>query len=270
MFGSFLNVVIVRLPIMIEKSCKAECEDFLAISKQELEYINKDFNLFTPRSHCPKCNHVIAVWENIPLISFIFLLGTCRYCKQPISLRYPIIEALTLIISLLIAWHFGIEIKTIYALLLVWILIVQAFIDLEHTFIPDEITMPALWLGLISNCHYTFCSSTDAIFGAVFGYLSLWIVYWLFKLIAKKEGMGHGDFKLLAMLGAWLGWQYLPLIIIISSILGTIVGVILIIKKNKHLSSAIPFGPYLAIAGIIALLYGKEINMLYWQYTGLL
>ena len=172
--------------------------------------------------------------------------------------------------SLFVAWRFGIEVKTFYAVLLIWVLISQAFIDLEHTLIPDEITMPALWLGLISNCYSTFSTPIDAIAGAVLGYLALWVVYWLFKLATNKEGMGYGDFKLLAMLGAWLGWQHLPLIIIISSLLGSIVGVVLIITKEKRLTSAIPFGPYLAIAGVIALLYGKEINMLYWQYTGIL
>lgn len=268
--GSFLNVVISRLPIMLEKSCKAECENYLGIAAQNPATINKGFNLCSPRSHCPKCHHPIKCWENIPILSFIFLGGKCRYCKHEISIRYPLVEVLTATLSVYLAWHFGLGLKAAYAILLAWILISQSFIDFEHTLIPDEITLPAIWLGLIINCYTTFCSPIDAIGGAVFGYLSLWTIYWLFKLVTKKEGMGHGDFKLLAMLGAWLGWQYLPLIITFSSLLGSIVGCTMIITRQKRWSSAIPFGPYLAITGMIALIYGKQINALYLKYLGFL
>ena len=267
--GSFLNVIIVRLPIMMEKIYTAQCEDFLSIKKHDFNKINKEFNLFLPGSHCPKCKHKISIWENLPILSFVFLKGKCRYCKSTINIRYPLIEILTTFISMLIAWNFSLDLKSLYALLLILTLLVQATIDLEHTFIPDEITIPAIWVGLLINCTNTYCNTTDAILGAIIGYLSLWSVYWIFKIITKKEGMGYGDFKLLAMLGAWLGWQQLPLIIIVSSLLGSIVGITLIVIKNKKLSSAIPFGPYLAIAGIISILYGSKINTLCLQYLGL-
>lgn len=264
--GSFLNVVIARLPRIIMQTYKTNCQEFLGLNTQELPLLTKKFNLLIPRSHCPKCQQQIAFWENIPILSFILLRGKCHHCQQPISLRYPIVEILTTILSMLVVWKFALTLKTIAILFLVWLLIIQAFIDLEHTIIPDELTIPAIWLGLLNNCYLTFCPPIDAIIGAICGYLILWIIYWTFKLCTGKEGMGYGDFKLLAMLGAWLGWQLLPLIIIISSILGSIVGISLIFSKNKNFNSAIPFGPYLAIAGFIALLYGKQINALYLSF----
>jgi len=264
--GSFLNVVITRLPHMLENMTRNDCQSFLSIQTHVEEPNAQTFNLFIPGSHCPKCKHKIKPWDNIPIISFLLLNGNCRHCKQPISLAYPATEALTLLLSIFIAWKLGVTVKSVGAIILIWLLITQAAIDLKCYMIPDEITIPAVWLGLIINCFAIFNTPQNAIYGAVAGYLSLWTIYWLFKFLTKKEGMGYGDFKLLAMLGAWLGWQQIPLIIMIASFSGAIIGITLIMLKRKCLSSAIPFGPYLAIAGLIALLYGVEINTWYLQY----
>ena len=249
--GSFLNVVIIRLPRILGK-----------------KYLNLKYLLF-PRSHCPLCKHQIKIIENMPILSFIFLKGRCKYCNGEISIQYPVIELLTIILSIIVAYKFGFGFKNLVALILTWVLIVQATIDFKHYIIPDEITLPILWSGLFANCFNLFQDPSNAIIGAIAGYLILWLVYWIFKLITKKEGLGYGDFKLLAMLGAWLGWQQLPVIIILSSLLGSIIGIYLIIFKNKKFKSAIPFGPYLAIAGWIALVWGSDINRWYLQYIGM-
>ena len=250
--GSFLNVVILRLP-------KA-----LLNTTEETDQTSH-FSLLLPCSHCPQCLHPIAGYDNIPLFSFLWLGRKCRHCQQPISWRYPAIEALTALLSFWAAYHFGFHLTTLASLLLIWALIALSFIDLDHTFLPDDITFPVLWLGLLFNAFEVFTSPTAAILGAAGGYGILWSVYWIFKWITHKEGMGYGDFKLLALLGAWLGWQTLPLIILLSSLLGSIIGLTLIVFKGKNKHSAIPFGPFLTLAGFVALLWGPQINQLYLQ-----
>jgi len=221
-------------------------------------------------SHCPKCKSPIKPWHNLPLISYILLLrGKCSSCKEPISLRYPFIELLTAILSGLVFWKFGLTIETALALILTWVLIVHTFIDLDHQLLLDEITYPILWLGLVASIFATFTDPKSAIIGGALGYLSLWSIFHIFKILTKKEGMGYGDFKLLALLGAWLGWQHLPQIIIVSTLLGSIVGICLILLKKAPKDKALPFGPYLAVAGWVALMYGDLINTRYLQFLTL-
>ena len=262
--GSFLNVVIARLPAMLSRAWHQMSKEYLAENPQPPQLPEK-YNLATPRSHCPHCQHMISAIENIPILSYCFLGGRCGNCKNKISLRYPIIEGLTAILSCLVAWKFGFSWQTGAALLLVWGLIALTMIDYDHQLLPDNITLPLLWLGLLVNLNDLFANLSDAVIGAMAGYLVLWSVYWLFKLIRNKEGMGFGDFKLLAALGAWLGWQSLPLIILLSSLIGAVVGISLMIFKNRDSQYAIPFGPYLAGAGFVALLWGQDI--LHW-YLG--
>lgn len=265
--GSFLNVVVYRLPIILNRTLKEECYEYLNIPKPEELTTEEKIGLLFPSSSCPNCKHKIAAWQNIPVFSFIFLGGKCHYCKERISLRYPTIESLTAIVSIIVAWQLGFTLLTILGLILTWTLIIQACIDLEHTIIPDEITIPLLWTGLfISYFKIGFVNLETAFLGAVFGYLVLLLFYEGFKLFTKKEGMGFGDFKLLAMLGAWLGWKMIPQILIISSLLGTIVGIIGIIRKKYTKDSPIPFGPFLALAGWIAMLWGNKINYFYLKY----
>ncbi len=268
--GSFLNVVIYRLPVMMEREWTSQCKTLLA----EDDACNTEddltaFNLVTPNSHCPTCDTPIKAWQNIPVISYLMLGGKCHHCKTPISKRYPIIELITGILSCLVIWHFGVNWQGTAMLLLTWALITLTMIDFDHQLLPDSITLPFLWLGLIANSMGLFCSLPEALWGAVFGYLSLWSVYWLFKLVTGKEGMGHGDFKLLAVLGAWFGWQVLPMIILLSSLVGAIVGIFLLVLKNKGKSVPIPFGPYLAAAGFIAAIWGEELTRTYLNYAGL-
>ncbi len=243
--GSFLNVVILRFPQALEA-------DSLSL-----------FPLLLPRSHCPKCLTAIAWYDNIPLLSYLNLRGKCRHCQKTISKRYPAIEALTALLSFWIAYHFGFHLETLAALCLTWSLIALFFIDLDHMLLPDDITLPILWLGLLFNVLNVFTSTESAILGAVFGYGILWSVYWVFKIITHKEGMGYGDFKLLALFGAWLGWEALPFIILFSSLLGSIIGILLILFRRKTKNTPIPFGPFLIIAGFTALLWGQKINQLY-------
>lgn len=264
--GSFLNVVIIRLPIMLKRGWQHECYDFLEITPPKEIKKQRPLNLMFPRSHCPSCLNAIKFYDNIPIISFLLLKGRCRSCQHVISWRYPMVELLTLLLTLLATYRFGISLALISALILTWALIAQSLIDLEHTFIPDDITLPILWLGLFVNMQSVFVDIHSALYGAAIGYLSLWSLYWLFKLATKKEGMGYGDFKLLAMLGAWLGVKMLPFIILCSSLLGAIVGIGLVFFKQHDKSKPIPFGPYLAIAGFIALLWGNEINYLYFYW----
>lgn len=270
LIGSFLNVVIYRLPIMMEREWSQQCQTLL--NPDEAEQTEEDvppFNLVTPNSRCPSCKTEIKPWQNIPVISYLMLGGKCRHCKTPISKRYPIIELATGLLSCLVIWHFGFNWQGGAMLLLTWALISLTMIDIDHQLLPDNITLPFLWLGLIANSFGLFVSLPEALWGAVFGYLSLWSVYWLFKLVTGKEGMGYGDFKLLAVLGAWFGWKLLPMIILLSSLVGAIIGIFLLILKNKGKSVPIPFGPYLAIAGFIAALWGEQITNFYLTYAGL-
>lgn len=267
--GSFLNVLIYRLPRMMMQEWQEECRRFLETASSGEGRKNERFNLVTPGSRCPVCNHRITALENIPVISYLFLCGKCSECKSPISVRYPVIETLSALAALAMAWHFGWSIQALLAIILSWALIVLSAIDLEHQLLPDDITLPFLWLGIFANMTLgqPFTDIQSSIIGAMVGYLSLWSVYMLFKLITGKEGMGYGDFKLLAMLGAWLGWQMLPLIIILSSLVGAVAGILLILFWKHGRSVPIPFGPYLAAAGWIALLYGEIIMQKYYLWT---
>lgn len=270
--GSFLNVVIYRLPVMFKREWRQDCctylkENYHAKIQLETEKEPAEpFNLVKPDSTCPNCGHQIRAWENIPIISYIFLKAKCSNCQTPISFRYPFIELLSAVLSAACAWHFGFSVAGISAIFLSWALITLAWIDYDTQYLPDQIIFPFLWLGLILNLNNTFTDINSAIIGAVAGYLALWSVHHVFKLVTKKEGMGYGDFKLLALFGAWLGWQYLPQIIILSSLVGSIIGISLIIFKNHQRQTPIPFGPYLAIAGWIALLWGNEINQSYLNW----
>ncbi|WP_299771774.1 A24 family peptidase [uncultured Pseudoteredinibacter sp.] len=258
--GSFLNVVIYRLPKMLEREWKQYCGEILELKETAQESTSKEeFNLVVPASTCPSCDHKIRAWENIPVISYLFLRGRCSNCKSSISIRYPIIEAVTAALSAVLAIKFGFGWQLAAALLLTWALISLTMIDIDTQLLPDNITLPLLWLGLILNSQGLFTSLTDALWGAVFGYLSLWSVYWIFKLLTQKEGMGYGDFKLLAALGAWMGWQALPVTILLSSVVGAVIGIagILIMGRDKNIP--IPFGPYLAIAGWIYFMWGETI-----------
>lgn len=265
--GSFINVVIYRLPKMMEKTWRQECRLLLDIDDKDNTVEEGKFDLVTPRSRCPFCAHKIAAWENIPLVSYLILRGKCSECKKTIPVRYPLVELLSAIMSCFIAFHFGWSIQTFLALFLTWALICLSFIDYDTQLLPDDITLPFLWLGIIANMFGLFTDIYSSLFGAIFGYLSLWSIYIAFKLITGKEGMGHGDFKLLAMLGAWLGWQMLPLIIILSSFLGAIIGIGLILFRNHEKSQPIPFGPYLALAGWISLISGNQIINAYYSWS---
>lgn len=268
--GSFLNVVIHRVPIMLQRDWQQQCCAFLERSAESLKLSDpvpehETFNLATPASHCPGCNKPIRAWQNIPLISYILLRGKCASCKTPIHWRYPAVEALTAILSGIVAWHFGATPACLSALVLTWTLISLTMIDLDHQLLPDNMTIPLLWLGLtLSLTPYGLgVSPSQALLGAVFGYLSLWSVYWIFRLLTGREGMGFGDFKLLAALGAWLGWQSLLGIIILSSLTGAIIGIGLIVLAGRDKNRPMPYGPCLASAGFIALIWGAELNQWY-------
>ncbi|MCW5589699.1 MAG: prepilin peptidase [Legionellales bacterium] len=268
--GSFLNVVIHRLPLMLKRDWLKQCEEFLDELNQQprTEPLNdtlQPYNLIVPASHCPHCHKAIRLIDNIPIVSFLFLRGKSACCKQPIALRYPLVELLTVIISLIVAWQFGATLACIFAIFFTWTLICLVFIDAEHQLLPDNITLVMLWLGLLLNIYGIFTDITSAVLGAILGYVSLWLVTWLFKLITGKIGMGHGDFKLLAMLGAWLGWQLLPFIILCSAFLGAVIGLSLIALRINKAHQPIPFGPYLALAGWVALLWGPAITQFYLQ-----
>lgn len=258
MVGSFLNVVIYRLPLMMQREWENQCAELRGETPPEQER----FNIAVPRSRCPQCAHPISALENIPILSWIFLRGRCRNCQMSISLRYPCIEALCGLLSAYAAWTFGFGWITFGALLFLWAMIALTFIDFDTQLLPDDITLPLLWLGLILNTAGTYTDLKSAVIGAVAGYLSLWSVYWGFKLVTGKEGMGYGDFKLLAAIGAWFGWQLLPMTILLSSIVGAIVGISLIVFARHGRSTPIPFGPYLATAGVIALFWGQPLSQL--------
>ncbi|MDO2948252.1 prepilin peptidase [Aeromonas simiae] len=261
LIGSFLNVVIYRLPIMMERQWQSEYQDYFH-PEQEAPSLPR-FNLMLPRSACPHCGHAITALENIPIISWLVLRGRCRGCQAPISPRYPMVEATTALLSLLVAWQLPAGLPLLAGLLITWTLIALTLIDLDKMLLPDELTLPLLWVGLLINLGGTLASLEDAVIGAVAGYLLLWSLYWAFKLLTGKEGMGYGDFKLLAALGACLGWQKLPLILMLSALLGALVGILLIVLRRHEQGKPIPFGPYLALAGWVALLWGERINNWY-------
>jgi len=258
--GSFLNVVVYRLPIMMHNTWYADCREFLA---DELKGVPAKkitpLTLSIPNSTCPKCDHKIRFYENIPIMSWLFLRGKCSQCKNNIAVRYPLVELATAVLSVVIAIQFGVSIETLLLLILTWGLICLSLIDFDHMLLPDQIVMPLLWLGLLVNLQETFIPLTDAVIGAAIGYMSLFSIFWLFKLLTGREGMGHGDFKLFALFGAWAGWQLLPLLILMASVVGALVGISLMLFKNHRREQAIPFGPYLAISGWITLLWGKGI-----------
>jgi leader peptidase (prepilin peptidase)/N-methyltransferase len=267
MVGSFLNVVIYRLPVMMEQEWKAEARALLDIEPEDKK--PETFNLAFPSSHCPQCNTAIKSWQNIPVFSYLLLRGKCGNCQSPISKRYPIIEAVTALLAVIIVWQLNTIPEIMVALVFSWALICLTMIDIDHKLLPDQVTLPLLWLGLIVNSFEMFVPFMDAFWGAVAGYLILWSVYWIFKLITGKDGMGFGDFKLLAALGAWMGWQALPLILIFSSLVGTIIGIVILTISKQGRETTLPFGPYLAIAGWITFLWGEQITSVYLQFAGL-
>lgn len=277
--GSFLNVVIHRLPIMMERDWKAQAEEILGASAYEPpraeETTPATYNLVVPRSACPKCGAMITAWQNIPVVSYLFLRGACANCKTKISIRYPLIELFTGVLSAAVAWKFGVTWYCAAALVLTWALVALSAIDFDHQLLPDDITLPLLWIGLLLSLAPTIPSvglpvdSSDSIIGAVAGYVSLWSVYKLFKWLTGKEGMGYGDFKLFAALGAWLGWQMLLVIILISALTGAIVGISLVAFRGRDRDIPIPFGPYLAAAGWIALMWGDRLIDSYLRAAGL-
>jgi leader peptidase (prepilin peptidase)/N-methyltransferase len=267
LIGSFLNVVIYRLPKMLEQDWKHQCAVLLEQDQLEKEFAKEEkITLSKPNSTCPKCQHQIKPWENIPVLSFLFLGGKCSQCKNKISIRYPLVEVATSLLSLMVIMTFGATYPGLAALFLTWALIALTMIDADTKLLPDNITLPLLWAGLILNSFNVFTTLESSLWGAVFGYLSLWFVYQLFKQLTGKEGMGYGDFKLLGALGAWLGWQQLPIIILLSSVVGAIIGIALILIKGRDKNIPIPFGPYLAIAGWISLIWGEELFR-FWMST---
>lgn len=261
MVGSFLNVVIHRLPKMMEREWQAQCAELSGQSPAPLP----TYNLVVPRSACPRCGHAITALENIPVLSYLILRGKCKGCGAPISPRYPVVEAISGLLSAYAAWHFGFGMPAAAAIAFVWAMVALTFIDFDTQLLPDDITLPLLWLGLLLNLNGTFTSLQNAVVGAVAGYLALWCVYWLFKLATGKEGMGYGDFKLLGAIGAWLGWTMLPLVILLSSLVGAVVGIVLIVIAKHGRNIPIPFGPYLAGGGPIALFWGQPLMQSYLQ-----
>jgi leader peptidase (prepilin peptidase)/N-methyltransferase len=264
--GSFLNVVVHRLPVMLERSWQNQCRELLN-PNQLLTDASERFDLIAPRSRCPHCGHAITALENIPVLSFLWLRGKCSACRKPISWRYPLVELLTGCLSVLVAWQFGFSLAALAGLALTWGLIALSFIDVDRQLLPDDLTLPLLWAGLLFNIFAVFVPLSSAVIGAAAGYISLWLVYQLFKLTTGKEGMGYGDFKLFAVLGAWLGWQSLPLIILLASLVGAAVGISFIVFFGHDRRMPIPFGPFLCAAGWIALLWGELLTRLYLQFA---
>lgn len=264
--GSFLNVVIYRYPVMMKHSWTVQSRDWL-----ELEPLNDDEppSLSKPASHCSNCKTPITALQNIPLISWLLLRGKCAKCKTSISIRYPLVELLTAVLSAVVVYKFGFSLQAGLGLVLTWVLVALSFIDFDHKLLPDDIVLPTMWLGLCMSLLPVFASTSNSVIGAIIGYLVFWVVFQLFLLLTGKEGMGHGDFKLMALLGAWFGWIYLPQIILISTVVGSIVGISLMLFKKASAKLAIPFGPYIAAAGWIAMLWGSEINQAYLSYMNL-
>jgi leader peptidase (prepilin peptidase) / N-methyltransferase len=263
MIGSFLNVVIHRVPQMMQR----ESDNYVAEESGKPPPHTDRYDLVMPRSACPHCGHQITALENVPVFSYLVLGGKCSACKAPISLRYPIVELMTGLLSFVLAWRFGTGLAGLAALAFTYLLIAMTFIDADTQLLPDDLTFPLLWLGLLVNLNGTFVPLQDAVIGAAAGYLVLWSIYWLFKLATGKEGMGYGDFKLLAALGAWMGWKMLPVIVLLSSLVGAVVGISMILFAKHGRDKPIPFGPYLAAAGLLALLYGKQIVATYLTYV---
>lgn len=263
--GSFLNVVIYRLPIIMEREWRMQCDELNGNESKPMEA----FTLSIPRSRCPHCSHEITALENIPVISYLILGGKCKQCKAAISKRYPLIEALTGLLSGIVAWQFGFDWTCAGGLLLTWSLIALTFIDVDHQLLPDSITLPLLWLGILFNLFAVYTDLQSSVIGAIAGYMTLWLVFHGFKLATGKEGMGYGDFKLLAALGAWLGWSFLPSIVLLSSLVGAVIGITLVVFRQHQRDIPIPFGPYLATAGWIALVWGEAINTAYLNWTGI-
>jgi len=269
LIGSFLNVVIYRLPIMMEREWRAQCRELGESPATEVP--EGPFNIIEPRSRCPACGHRLPALENVPVLSYLFLRGRCASCGKPISVRYPVVEILTAVMAAIAAWRFGPGWEAAAAVLLTFCLITISVIDVDHQIIPDSISLPLLWIGLglslfhpMPGAEVLFIEPKASIVGALAGYLTLWSVYHLFRLLTGKEGMGYGDFKLLAALGAWLDWQMLPLIVLLSALVGAAVGITLIVVRRHDRNVPIPFGPYLAAAGWIAMLYGREITDWYF------
>lgn len=268
--GSFLNVVIYRLPKRMERELEDACDELAGVETKYLP--NKWFGLaylMTPPSTCLSCGHLIKAWENIPVISWLLQKGRCTSCSTRLSIQYPVVELLTAILSLAMAWHFGFTWQALAAMLLAWALIAMSVIDIKLQLLPDVLILPLIWLGLMLNLNGWFTDIESAVYGAVAGYMSLWFIFHLFLLITGKEGMGYGDFKLLALFGAWLGWQLLPQVLLLSAVVGAISGLGMILFLGRDKAVPIPFGPYLAAAGLIAMLWGEEINRSYLQFAGI-
>jgi leader peptidase (prepilin peptidase)/N-methyltransferase len=268
--GSFLNVVIYRLPLMLQREWRSQCLEYLQVDAKKTKIAepaagHKTFNLLKPDSHCPVCHKPVRPWQNIPVISYLLLRGRCSQCQTTIHWRYPVVEIVTAVLSALVAWHFGANWAALAALVFTWCLISLTVIDIDHQLLPDNITLPLLWLGLILSVtgHGTGVSPADALIGASAGYLSLWSIYWIFKLLTGREGMGYGDFKLLAAIGAWLGWQQLLTVVILSSLAGAVIGITLAVIAGRDKNIPMSFGPYLAIAGFAALIWGDAISNTY-------
>lgn len=268
--GSFLNVVVYRLPIMLQRDWRAQCCDYLEIENptpdnNESSAKFEVFNLQKPNSHCPLCNHKIRAWENVPVLSYLFLGGKCSSCKTKISIRYPSVELVSGVLSGLVAIYFGATWLTLALLFFTWSLIALTLIDFDHQLLPDNITLPLIWLGLLVNTLDLGFGVTlrDAVIGAIAGYLVLWAFYWAFKLATDKEGMGYGDFKLLSALGAWMGWQSLLPTIILSSLVGAVIGIGMIVLRGRDKSAPMPFGPFLAGAGFIMIIWGPQLSAFY-------
>ncbi len=265
MIGSFLNVVIYRLPLMMQREWRAQCAELL---DQAIPDDTPRLSLWGPRSQCPHCHHLIGATENIPLLSYIRQRGRCAHCDVAIGAQYPLVEAASGLLAGVVAWKFGFGWPVLAVLLFTWTLLAASVIDLHHQLLPDDLTLPLLWLGLLVALFGLGTDLRSAVIGAMAGYLSLWLVYQGFRLLTGKEGMGHGDFKLLAALGAWTGWQYLVTIVLLSSLVGAICGLALILLRGRARGAPLPFGPFLAAAGWIALLWGETINHAYLRWLG--
>ncbi|MRI33703.1 prepilin peptidase [Endozoicomonas sp. OPT23] len=267
LIGSFLNVVIHRLPVMMERQWKLDCLEELHPEKVPAEM--EPYNLVKPDSTCPSCGHAIRAWENIPVISYLFLRGKCSSCKTGISARYPAIEIVSALLAVTTGVYFGATIQTALVCLFGWTLLTLTMIDYDTKLLPDSLTLPLLWIGLLANSFELFTSLQDAVYGAIAGYMFLWTIFWLFKLLTGKDGMGYGDFKLLAAMGAWMGWQALPIVILLSSVVGIVFFVVLMLFKKLQRTDPIPFGPYLAAAGFIAMIWGEQLLNAYLSTMGI-